>query len=86
VLAPDRFASVAWWLVGTCFIVLSLDETAQVHERIGMRFTRLVAIAPRLMDDVPSLFGWIVARSPLIVAFVDLLRKAPEPHRLSPPG
>ncbi len=75
-LAPDRFASLAWWLVGTCFIVLSLDETAQLHERIGTRFTKHVAIVPGLTDAAPSVFGWLVALSPLIVAFVVCVRAA----------
>lgn len=76
VLAPDRFASYAWWLLGACFIALSLDETAQLHERIGTRFTKHVAIVPGLTDAAPSVFGWLVALSPLIVAFVVCVRAA----------
>lgn len=59
-----------WVLAGLSFLALSADETAQLHERVGIRFQAWFGDVPGLTDGGWPAFAWLVALLPLIIAFV----------------
>jgi hypothetical protein len=61
----------AWIVVAAAFLSLSIDETAQIHERIGARFTTSVGAVPNV-SAAPStrVFGWVPALALPIAGFL----------------
>jgi hypothetical protein len=65
-----------WIVVAMFFIGLSVDETAELHEALGRRFTAIVGTIPFLSEGTVPAFGWLLALLPLIVVFIVVLIKA----------
>ncbi|MEK7252920.1 MAG: hypothetical protein AAB198_06715 [Actinomycetota bacterium] len=61
----------AWWrVIGAGFVLLSLDETASLHERIGEKAARVLEV-----DWLPSLYLWVIVLGPIaMLAAVWMLR------------
>jgi hypothetical protein len=67
----------AVWIAAALFFVgLSVDETAQIHEWLGGVFTHHLGNMPGLTDGTEGVFAWLVALSPLIVAFFVVMKVA----------
>ncbi|NKB87302.1 MAG: hypothetical protein GKS06_03660 [Acidobacteria bacterium] len=69
---------LGWGLVAAFFALLSLDETASIHELVGLLFSERVAE----LQALPGLYAWvaIVAPPALIIALVMarwILRRIP---------
>jgi hypothetical protein len=63
-----------WLLVALSFAGLSLDETAQIHEKVGVMFTRRFGTIPGLTTgSAYPVFAWIVVFLPLIVGFIVIM-------------
>ncbi len=64
---PER---VGWLLVAGGFVLLSLDETAQLHEKAGSLASRVLDV-----DWLPGLYMWVVVVAPVaLVAALWMLR------------
>jgi hypothetical protein len=67
--APRRLWG-GWALVAAFFVLLSVDETATLHELIGEKAHRFIHI-----DALPSLYTWVVVLTPVgLVAAILLIR------------
>lgn len=53
-----------WWLVTAAFVVLSLDETASLHEMAGEKASRVLEVS-----WLPSLYVWVIVVAPVAFAF-----------------
>jgi hypothetical protein len=60
---------LSWTTTSLVFLWLSVDETIEVHERIGFWFTERFGTVPGLSDGY-AIFGWVVALLPFIVLFI----------------
>jgi hypothetical protein len=70
------------WIAAACvFLALSIDETAQIHERVGVVFSFFANRIPYLSDEnrvfvlLPyrDAGGWVLLLLPFIVAFVAVI-------------
>lgn len=62
---------LAWSAAGFAFLWLSLDETAQIHEKSGNFFTQVFGRIPGLTDGRGyGVFAWLLIWLPAVVAFV----------------
>jgi hypothetical protein len=62
-----------WMVIGLFFVGLSIDETAELHEALGRRFTAIFGTIPLLSRGTVPAFGWLLAMLPLIVVFMAVL-------------
>lgn len=73
----------AWLAVAAVFAGLSLDETLEIHERIGRWFHAEVMAVPALID----VYAWVLVLLPMIALFVMvvivLIRQVLAANRLS---
>lgn len=53
-----------WWVVAAGFVVLSVDETASLHERAGEIAERVFEI-----EWLPSLYLWVIVVAPAAFVF-----------------
>jgi hypothetical protein len=74
-----------WTVVALFLLALSVDETAQVHEGVGRRFTSWFGTVPFLTEGTLPAFAWLLALLPLIVVFIvtvfAAVRSWPVPRR-----
>jgi hypothetical protein len=73
---PSWHFRAVWIAAALFFIGLSVDETAQIHEWVGDVFTQHVGNIPGLTGGTGGVFAWLVALSPLIVAFFAVIKVA----------
>ncbi len=67
--APRRLWA-AWAVIAAFFVLLSIDETATLHELIGEKAHRFLDFGP-----LPSLYTWVLVVTPLgVVAAILLIR------------
>lgn len=59
-----------WILLAVAFLVLSVDETAQFHEKAGIHFSAWFGEVRGLTDGGWPAFAWLLALLPLIALFV----------------
>ncbi|MGD9743401.1 MAG: hypothetical protein AB7V53_12230 [Dongiaceae bacterium] len=78
--------NLAWVLAALFFIGLSVDEAAQLHEAVGRIFTREVAAVPWLTPGAGADFGWLVALTPFILAFLAVMMIVSRSLRPHPPS
>ena len=52
------------------FLGLSIDETAQLHERAGVQFTQRLGTIPFLTEGGGPTFAWLLVLLPFIVLFI----------------
>lgn len=65
-----RSVVVSWMVIAAGFVVLSLDETASLHELAGEKAASIFEI-----EALPSLYTWVIVVAPLAaVAAVWLIR------------
>lgn len=64
-LHPVLYRSV-WIGVASVFIYLSVDETLELHERVGRWFNSDVVAVPAMIE----VYAWVLALLPLIALFV----------------
>jgi len=81
-----RHFNLAWMLAALFFIGLSVDETAQLHEAVGRMFTREVVAVPWLTPGAGADFGWLVALTPFILAFLAVMMIVSRSLRPHPPS
>lgn len=62
-----------WTLASLFFLALSIDETAQLHEKAGVLFTKHVGTVRWLTEGGWPAFGWMLVLLPLIVLFMALM-------------
>ena len=65
-----RFSPLLWWFAAMSFVGLSIDETARLHEKVGIKFVTHFGTVPGLTDGAVPAFAWLLALAPLIVLFV----------------
>lgn len=53
-----------WWVVAAAFALLSLDETASLHEFAGEKASALFEVS-----WLPSLYMWVIVVAPFAAAF-----------------
>src|SRR4030095_3397220 len=61
---------MAWSTMALVFFALSVDETIEIHERIGYWFTARVGAIPGFSEGGFGIFGWVVALLPFIALFI----------------
>jgi hypothetical protein len=59
-----------WWIASLFFVALSVDETARLHEKAGVLFTKYAGTIPWLTDGGRPAFAWMVVLLPLILLFM----------------
>jgi hypothetical protein len=64
-----RVYRLAWTGAACVFLALSIDETAQFHEKTATAFYLFVGHIPYLTDLHPT-FGWVLLFLPFVVGFV----------------
>jgi hypothetical protein len=60
----------SWYAVAVVFLGLSIDETAQLHERAGLAFSRRFGVISGLTDGASPAFGWLVLAVPAVFLFL----------------
>lgn len=55
-----RRAWVGWLVIATGFMILSIDETSQIHERIGDKVSDFVQV-----PFLPELYSWVLVVAPI---------------------
>lgn len=65
-----RWGRFVWLVIAGFFVGLSVDETAQLHERVGVHFTNRFGTVPFLTDGGWPAFAWLLALFPLIGLFL----------------
>ena len=55
-----RRAWAGWLVIAAGFALLSLDETAQLHERVGDKASELIRI-----PGLPDLYAWVLVVAPI---------------------
>lgn len=59
-----------WMLLAVALLALSVDETAQLHEKVGVQFSAWFGEIRGLTDGGWPAFAWLLALLPLIALFV----------------
>jgi hypothetical protein len=60
-----------WLVVALSFAALSVDETAEIHEKAGIVFTRHFGTVPGLTTgNARPVFAWLIVFLPLTVVFI----------------
>lgn len=71
----DRTVALRWHALGVIFVLMSMDEVAQLHERLGKRIIPVEGIVG------PAGFNWVLLAVPfaiaVAIAYLPLLRRLP---------
>ncbi|MBU1226083.1 MAG: hypothetical protein KJ698_02555 [Actinobacteria bacterium] len=59
-IGSTRGAWLGWLVIGAGFAVLSVDETAQLHERVGDKVSEFITI-----PGLPDLYAWVLVVAPI---------------------
>jgi hypothetical protein len=54
---------IGWLIIASGFVVLSVDETSQLHERVGEKVSDFVHV-----PFLPSLYSWVLVVAPIALA------------------
>jgi hypothetical protein len=80
----DPFARYLWVSIGLAFLGLSMDETAQLHEKAGMLFTEHLGRVPFLTEGGRPAFAWLLIFLPLVAVFLACMMSAVRWLRANP--
>lgn len=68
--APTVVSRRLWLLIAVFFLGISIDETAQLHERMGTQFTTRFGTVSWLTEGTLPAFAWLLVLAPLILVFI----------------
>lgn len=68
--AASSWGRWLWSVVALFFLGLSIDETAQLHEGVGRRFTTTFGNVPYLTEGALPGFAWLIVLLPFAVLFI----------------